>query len=119
LIREYTPDLDPIITLLAVTNPSSLFWAIEMWGYGFLGLGTWFAAGFFPSHGIEGAIKALFVANGVLSVLGALYTSIRVEWVLSTAGMISYAAWNVLYLVLAALFLIVMIKKRAQRIERV
>lgn len=94
-----------MITVFAVTNPVSLFWAIEMWGYGFLGLGTWLASGFFRDRGIERIAKILFVLNGIVSIVGAVWTSIHLEWVLSPSGLASYAAWNALYIALAAVFL--------------
>lgn len=105
LIRHYTPALEPTVTVFAVTNPISIFWAIEMWGYGFLGLGTWLASGFFRDRGIERVAKILFVLNGIVSIVGAVWTSIHLEWVLSSVGLVSYAVWNVIYLVLAAVFL--------------
>ena len=113
LVRNYTATLEPVVNLFAVTNPSSLFWAIEMWGYGFLGLGTLLASGFFSGTGIEKATRLLFVANGIVSIAGALYTSFYLEWVLTVAGLASYAAWNLLYFALAAVFLFVMIKRRS------
>jgi len=113
LVRNYTPAQDAILTTFAVTNPYSLFWVIEMWGYGFLGLGTLFAAGFFTTRGLEGVTRVLFLANGVVSLAGALYTSIRLEWVLSVAGLVSYGLWNILYLALAVLFLLVVRRRQA------
>lgn len=114
LIHDYMGALDPIITLFAVTNPPSLFWVIEMRGYGFLGLGTLFASGFFSSHGLEKATKILFITNGFVSLGGALYTSTRLEWVLSKTELASYALWNVLHLFLAIFFLIVILKRRTR-----
>ncbi|MFO7741975.1 MAG: hypothetical protein R6X31_06640 [Anaerolineae bacterium] len=113
LVRNYTPALDPVVSTFAVTNPSSLFWSIEMWGYGFLGLGTLFASGFFCPGGVEGVTRVLFIVNGVISLAGALYTSLHLEWVLSTAGLVSYGVWNVLYLVIGAMFLAVMLQRRS------
>ena len=114
LIRNYTPALDPVVTLFAVANPSSLFWAIEMWGYGFLGLGTLFAGGFFSGRGLEKATRILFLTNGYASLAGALYTSIRLEWVLSKAGLATYVGWNILYLFLVFFFLIVILRRRVK-----
>lgn len=114
LVRNYVPDLDPIIRLFAVTNPTSLFWVVEMWGYGFLGLGTWLASGFFCGDGIERVAKILFVLNGIVSLAGALWTAIRLEWVLSPAGLASYAVWNVLYLALAVVFLFVVWRRQSE-----
>lgn len=117
LIRNYTPSLDPIIKVFAVTNPFALFWAIEMWGYGFLGLGTIFVIDFFSTKGIEGWTRILFLVNGIVSIVGALYSSIYLEWVLTTAGLISYALWNVLYLVLAIMFWIVLVRRRSMKVD--
>jgi hypothetical protein len=111
LVRDYAATLDPLLSLFAVSNPASLFWAIEMWGYGLLGLGTLFASDFFSTQGIEKAAKIVFVANGIVSLLEALYTSARLEWVLSPAGLVSRTVWNVLYLVLAVLFLVVIVRR--------
>ena len=83
---------------------SMITWAIEMWGYGFLGLGTWLTAGFFFDQGIERLTKFLFILNGVLSVIGAIWTSFDLRWVLSVAGLIAFGIWNLLYLVLALAF---------------
>jgi len=114
MMRNYSPELDPIIQLFSVTNPSSIFWSIEMWGYGFLGLGTYFAKDFFSENGIELWARRLFILNGILSVIGAVYTGIHVEWVLSTAGLVSYALWNVLYFAIAILFTMVLIRRRKE-----
>ncbi len=103
LVRDYSPALDPLITAFAVANPASIFWAIEMWGYGFIGVGTWLAARFFADRGVERAARIAFVVNGVLSVFGALWTSFDLAWVLSPAGLAAYTGWNVVYVVLAAL----------------
>jgi hypothetical protein len=112
LAESYNPALDPVITALSMVNPHSIAWALEMWGYGFLGMGTWLAAGFFANQGIERAAKILFVLNGVLSVIGTLWTSFDLGWVLSTAGLVSYGAWNLLYVILAVVFYIALNKRR-------
>lgn len=114
LVRNYTPDLDPIISMLAVPNPNSIFWAIEMWGYGFLGLGTWLAASFFGRERIERLARGVFILNGIVSIAGAFATAINLEWVLAPAGLVSYAVWNVLYLTLPTLFLLVLMRRRTQ-----
>ena len=113
LVESYTPALDPVITALSMANPRSIAWALEMWGYGFLGMGTWLAAGFFGGGGIQRATRILMVLNGALSVLGTLWTSFDLGWVLSTAGLISYGAWNLLYIFLALLIYIALRKAEA------
>jgi hypothetical protein len=113
LVADYAPTADPIIAAIAMANPTAIAWAIEMWGYAFLGLGTWLVAGFFVDRGVERAAKILFVVNGIISVIGALWTALDLGWVLSNAGLVAFALWNVLYLVLAILVLLVL-KKRGE-----
>jgi hypothetical protein len=113
LVSEYNTALGPIISLLSMSNPKSLSWAIEMWGYGFLGLGTWLCAGFFADHGVERVAKLLFVANGVLSMIGALWTSWDLGWVLAPAGLAAFGVWNLLYLGLAIALYVVLRRRES------
>ena len=108
LVRNYRPALEPVLSLFAVNNPTSIFWAVEMWCYGFLGAGTWLAAGFFGREGLQRVARYLFMANGVVSIAGALWTAVRMEWVLSTPGLAAYAGWNLLYVALAVVLLLVL-----------
>jgi hypothetical protein len=116
LARNYTPDLDPIIRVFAAANPSSLFWAIEMWGYGFLGLGSILVIHYFSKDGLEGWTRIMFLINGIISIIGAFYTSLDLEWVLTTAGLISYGLWNLLYFALAVMFLFVLLQRRSKTV---
>ena len=104
IVNTYSSGLDPIITILSMSNPRSLPWAIEMWAYGLMGLGTWLAAGFFGTSRLERTAKALFILNGVVSVFGALIASIDLGGVFSIAGLIGYGVWNVLFFALAVVF---------------
>jgi hypothetical protein len=104
VVNAYTSELGPVLTTLSMSNPNSLPWALEMWGYGLMGLGTWFAAGFFGTSRLERIAKTLFIVNGVLSVFGAVIASIDLGGVFSTAGLVGYVIWNVLYLALAVTF---------------
>lgn len=113
VVASYTPDLAPIISALSMSNPISLTWAVEMWAYGFIGLGTWCAAGFFDKGGLESAGKILFVMNGIVSVLGALAVSVNLSGVFSNAGLVGYVSWNLLYLALAVVFYRVIQRRQA------
>jgi len=104
IVDAYTSELGPVITTLSMSNPSSLPWALEMWGYGLMGLGTWFAAGYFGTSRLERIASFLFILNGALSVFGALMASIDLAGVFSTAGLVGYGIWNVVYLALAVTF---------------
>ena len=112
VVKTYTAELGSVLTTLSMSNPSSLPWALEMWGYGLIGLGTWLAAGFFGTSRLERIAKTLFIVNGVLSVFGALMASIDLSGVFSTAGLVGYGIWNVLYLALAVTFYRVLQNRR-------
>ena len=113
MAQSYRPEYGPIITALAMANPRSLAWALEMWGYGFLGLATWLAAPVFGGNGLERVTSGLMVFNGVISVIGALATAYDVGWVLTPPGVASFALWNVVVFALAVCVLLVF--RRRQR----
>jgi len=104
VVKNYSSEFNPIISIFSMSNPIALSWAIEMWGYGFMGLGTWLAAGFFGASRLEQTGRVLFILNGVLSVLGALAVAIDLGGVFSIFGLIGYGAWNILFLTLAVVF---------------
>jgi len=114
IVDAYTPEQGAVLAALSMSNPNSLPWALEMWGYGIMGLGTWLAAGFFGASRLEKIAKTLFVLNGVLSVLGALIASIHLGGVFSTAGLVGYGIWNILYLALAVMFCRVLLNRRLE-----
>ena len=118
LVRNYRPEYDPLISAFSFSNPNSLCWAIEMWGYGLLGLATWLAAPVFDGSGVEKAARVLMVANGVFSIVGALVVSFDLRWVFTTAGLLSYAAWNVLVFALS-ICIIVALRRRKRQEETV
>jgi len=113
IVGGYTPESGPVIGAFSMSNAASLAWAIEMWGYGFMGLGTWLAAGFFGAGRLERAARILFILNGVASVFGALIVSFDLEGVFSIPGLIGYGLWNVLYVALAVVFHRVLQRRRA------
>ncbi|RPH38004.1 hypothetical protein EHM92_01205 [bacterium] len=115
LARNYRPEYDVLISAFSFSNPNSLCWAIEMWGYGLLGLATWLAAPVFGATGVEKSARVLMVANGIFSIAGALIVSFELSWVFTPAGLLSYAAWNVL--VLALSICIIGALKRRQRYQ--
>lgn len=114
VVDNYNSDLDPLIAALSMSNPRSLAWAVEMWAYGFIGLGTWLAAGFFNGNRLELIAKWLFILNGVASVLGVVAIAFDLSGVFSVAGLVGYGVWNVLYGALAIVFCLVIRKRRWQ-----
>jgi hypothetical protein len=72
---------------------------VGMQGHAFLGLGPWIAAPVFDRGRHERAVRGLLVINGLVGLVGAGLTVGRLDWVLGTAGLVSYAGWNMLFLV--------------------
>lgn len=81
---------------LTMANPSSFAWFLEMFGYAAMGVATWLVAPGFGGSARADLIRYLLVANGLVSVIGAACTAIIDRWVFSTAGLISFGAWNIL-----------------------
>lgn len=119
LATAYRPEHEAIISTFSLANPLSLAWAVEMWGYAFLGVATWATAGIFDRNRLERAAGAFMVLNGVVSILGAFVTSLDLGWVLTLPGVIGYVAWNALVLVLSILLLLVFRQRRAEQLRRV
>jgi hypothetical protein len=90
------------VATLAMASPSSICWSIEMFGYGFLGLASLCVVPLFRGRGLARATTWLLLANGALSVAGAVMTAIDAAWVLTTAGLACFALWNVVVLAMVA-----------------
>jgi hypothetical protein len=103
-----------LIAAFAMSNPTSLAWAIEMWGWALLGVATWLLAPVFQGNGLERATAGLYIANGPVSIVGALWTVLRPGWVMTPAGLVAFSLWNLLLAVLALLSLLVF-RQRARR----
>jgi hypothetical protein len=119
LIGDYTPDKGPLVAAFSLANPRSLGWALEMWGYAVLGVATWLVAPVFARDGRLGRVTAaLFVANGPVSIVGALLTAGRPGWVMTPAGFVGFASWNLLFATMAAMAIVVLRRRaRAERLE--
>lgn len=98
LALHYKPEYDAAISMFSMSNPHSFCWANEMWGYGFLGIATWLMAGYY--EGKSNFIRWLFIANGVVSIISAIWTIVDVNWVMTNAGLAAYFVWNVLMIVM-------------------
>lgn len=106
LATHYRPEYDGIVSVLSMSNPLSLAWALEMWGYALLGAAMWFAAAVFHGSPLNAWLARLMVANGVVSIATALAASVDLSWLTTGVGIAAYAAWNVLVLVISALILV-------------
>ena len=118
LVTPYRPEHDLLVTALAMSNPRSLAWALEMWGYGVLGVATWLVAcAFDRTDRLERFTGAAFIANGIISIVGALATALAPGWEMTVSGGVAFGAWNLLMIVLGALVIAVMRRRRTQRLS--
>jgi hypothetical protein len=105
-IPQWVHSNDPMVAAFTMANPRSLGWALEMYGYALLGVGTAFAAPLFEQRGRQGVIRFLFAANAVVSIAAAMMIPIFPGWVLTTVGMILGAVWNILIMVVMVLVMV-------------
>lgn len=106
LVAQFRPSDAPVVEALTMANPRSLGWCLEMWAYGVAGVATWLVAPVFGGTPLERAAVLAFVANGVVSVAGALVTAAWPGWVLTPVGLAGYGAWNLLVVAMAVLSLV-------------
>lgn len=101
LAVHYDETNDPSIATFSMANPASLSWSVEMWGYGFLGIATWLLAPVYKKR--SNLVSILLQLNGIVSVVGVLLTIVDARWVLTGYGLLAYAAWNLLMILLMIL----------------
>jgi hypothetical protein len=92
-----------VVGNLASANPRSLFWVLEMFGYGIVGVAMWTTAPLFRGPGVDRVLRWLLVVNGAGSSLAAVAVAVDSSWVLGPPGLAVVLAWNVLMVVLAVL----------------
>jgi hypothetical protein len=112
---HYRPEYDLAIAIFSMANPLSFCWANEMWGYAFLAIATWLAAGYYRNK--NNAIYALMIVNGVVSLESAIWTIIDINWVLTVAGLVAYLAWNILMIAMMILIYRHAKKQSAAKLE--
>ncbi|MBK9985156.1 MAG: hypothetical protein IPP15_22825 [Saprospiraceae bacterium] len=101
LAVHYRPEYDSAIAMFSMSNPMSFCWANEMWGYAILGIATLLMAGYYRNK--SNVIRGLLIANGVISMMSALWTIVDVSWVMSPFGLVAYFTWNVLMILMMIL----------------
>jgi hypothetical protein len=94
------PETAYVLAVFSMANPGSFAWALEMYGWGGIGLSFIFMAFAFTSGKYDKILKALFLVNGVSSCASAIMTSVDMNWLFSTAGLISLVVWNILVLII-------------------
>lgn len=108
LVKQWVPDKGPLLSALTMANPHSLGWALEMWGYGVLGVATWLCAPVFAHGALERVTALLFRVNGPISILGIFATILRPGWVMTGLGLAAFALWNILIIAMTVLVLAAM-----------
>ncbi|MBE0637670.1 MAG: hypothetical protein IH598_04035 [Bacteroidales bacterium] len=100
LATNNPPETSFLLPAFSMANPGSFAWALEMYGWGGVGLSFMFMACIFEKEKWEPQLKRLFLLNGLLSIAGALITSVNMNWLFTNAGLISLVVWNVLVFVI-------------------
>jgi hypothetical protein len=117
LVSGYSEANRPLVSAFTMSNPKSLGWGLEMWGYGLLGVATWLVAPVFQGSRLERATYWAFAANGPASIVPAFLTARDPGWVLTVPGLVSFATWNLLVVVMTILALLVF-RRRASSFQR-
>ena len=103
LAEHYAEANGPTLSAFTMSQPSSLGWSLEMWGYAWLGVATWLVSPVLSKTRLERVTARLFAANGPLSLLAALWNALDAGWVMSPSGLVAFAVWNVLVVGMAVL----------------
>jgi hypothetical protein len=117
LATNNPPETGNILAMFSMANPGSLAWALEMYGWGGIGLSFLFMAFIFREQKPERILRTLFLANGSTSVAAAVLTSIDMNWIFSPVGFAALIIWNLLVLVID-IFLLKYFKRVKINIEK-
>jgi hypothetical protein len=100
LANNNPPETTTVLPVFTMANPGSFAWALEMYGWGGIGVSFIFMAVIFENTKPEQTLKILFLVNGICSVASALMTSFDMNWLFSPAGLTALVVWNVLVFVI-------------------
>jgi hypothetical protein len=87
-----------------MSDPKSIMWVIEILGYGFMGLATFFAAWVFNSGRLENAVRWLFITNGVLGIGGMIGYALGLSMDIMYGGLV---LWDIIMPVSSILLAII------------
>ena len=95
-----------------MSDPKSIMWVIEILGYGFMGLATFFAAWVFNSGRLENAVRWLFVTNGVMGIGGMIGYALGLSMDIMYGGLV---LWDIIMPISSILLAILF--KRSVRVR--
>lgn len=113
LAANNPPETSSVLAVFSMANPGSFAWALEMYGWGGIGISLVFMAFIFEQTKLEVILKILFLINGTASFASAVVTSIDMTWIFSPAGFTALIVWNLLVLVID-IFLLKYFKKQGK-----
>ncbi len=100
LATNNPPEAAFVLAAFSMANPGSFAWALEMYGWGGIGLSFIFMAFIFENGKLESTLKILFLINGISSCVSAILTSVDMNWLFSPVGFTALIVWNLLVLVI-------------------
>lgn len=102
-VPQLVRDGNPVLAYITMANGRAPTWILEMVGYAFLGMGTAIVAPLLRTSPRGRWIRRLFVANGVLSLAGAVVIAGNLAWVMTVPGLVAYLAWNAMFIAMMVL----------------
>ncbi|HJW28356.1 MAG TPA: hypothetical protein VJ508_03800 [Saprospiraceae bacterium] len=102
LLSMHSPDADTLISGFSMSNPNSLGWALEMWGYGILGIALWLLAGYYHDALV---VRVMLLLNALVSIGSLVWAIFNATWVETTLGLILYFLWNALMMMILVLII--------------
>lgn len=94
------PETQFVLPVFSMSNPGSFAWALEMYGWGGIGLSFIFMAFVFGPLKTKRTLKTLFLINGVSSCVSAIMTSVNMNWLFTGAGFAALITWNLLVFII-------------------
>ena len=95
-----------IVGYFTMTNPASICWGVEMFGYLFQGFAFWLVAPAFEGGKFARTVRFLLFVNLLMSVAGAVAAVVDIAWAMTPFGLVMFVAWN---LVVAALMVFIIL----------
>lgn len=105
LAANNPPETEYVLATFSMAKAGSFAWALEMYGWGGIGLSFIFMSMIFNRNRQERLLKSLFIINGICSCVTAIVTSIDMNWIFSAAGFTSLIVWNLLVLIIDIILL--------------